>query len=135
MRMRTRARPCACPWEFKRSPNWGRGPACGLPKNFSAWIVFWRRCASAVSPWSWSPTPWKLPRLDPRLLSAAAIDDHVVAVGSVSGEGDAAAAEILQCVGVLGGQNVVGEKDAAAVHHARDVGHGQRLLKTIVIDK
>ena len=65
----------------------------------------------------------------------ATVDDNVVAIGSASRKRSRSTAKILEVAGVLRGKNIVCQENAAGIQHARDIGHGQRLLKTVVVHK
>src|SRR5690348_1873450 len=68
-------------------------------------------------------------------LSPPPVDNDIVAVSATRGKSGSSPPEIFKIIRVLRRKNVVRQENSSPIHHASDIGHGQRLLKAVVVDQ
>src|SRR5215472_7673533 len=67
--------------------------------------------------------------------SLTAVDDDIIAVSSAGSKSGGSATEIFKIVRMLRRKNVVRQKDASMIQHARDVSHREGLLEAVVVNE
>src|SRR6266700_4929109 len=64
-----------------------------------------------------------------------AVDNNIVAVSATKRKIDSSTPEIFEVGSMLCRKNVVRKEDASMIQHPSDIGHGQCLLKAVVVDQ